>query len=264
MVTTYPVNVSSQDTVPARTYDYSPAHRFLEVCGIAGLALIVALGLYECSLGLGLFPEAGWWVIPSTLIMAYLAADFVSGLVHFLGDTFGDEKTWLLGEAFIKPFREHHIDPRGITRHDFIETNGNNCIVSIPGAFCFYYFIPARHELWALWLLGFCMLLVVGVFMTNQFHKWAHLEKPPAWIQRLQAWRLILGTDHHDVHHTPPFDRYYCITTGWLNPVLDKLHFFPALQWVLAWFLPAPRPGSIGIAPAPVGAEAVSGAESGA
>ena len=50
-------------------------------------------------------------------------------MVHWAGDTLGDETTPFLGKNFVMPFRQHHVDPKDIARHDFIETNGNNCIV---------------------------------------------------------------------------------------------------------------------------------------
>jgi len=226
-----------------RSYDYSPVHRVVEVCAIISLGVIIAAMGHEVVTSLlGAHAGHGWWLLAGSALLGYLVADFVSGFVHFLADTFGHEKLFFLGPAFIRPFREHHVDPRAITRHDFIETNGNNCIICIPTALTVYALLPAQTELWAAFALAFTAWFMVGIFMTNQFHKWAHLEEIPGWIARLQAWGLILSPEHHDVHHTPPFDRYYCITTGWMNPVLQRLRFFSTLEATLRFVFRSPKP----------------------
>lgn len=172
------------------------------------------------------------WAIPSVVLLSWLGADFISGLVHFLGDSVGSETTPIFGPAFIFPFRDHHVDPKGITRHDFIETNGNNCLVSLPILVYYVFFWESEGVVSSLIAL-FWFFLLWGIFATNQIHKWAHQDSPNAFIKTLQKYKLILGPAHHKVHHTPPHDTYFCITTGWLNPVLKTLKFYDALRWIL-------------------------------
>lgn len=72
---------------------------------------------------------------------------------------------------FIRPFREHHLDPTSITRHDFIETNGDNFMICIPFfGYLTYQLLNRTHvEIqqnfgWYLYLFLCCIF----VAMTNQ------------------------------------------------------------------------------------------------
>lgn len=224
-------------------YSEHPLYRCVEVAGIATFFLLEAALIVEVWKGAsGPFLDQVWWLVPSALLLGILGADFVSGLFHFLADNFGHEDMPVLGPNVIRPFREHHVDPRAMTKHDFIETNGNNCLICvIPMATCWAW-VPATEQLWALYFTAFFSTLLMGVFLTNQIHKWAHMEAPPGWVTKLQDWHLILPTPHHEVHHTPPFDTYYCITTGWLNAPLAWVKFFPRLEATIRWVTRSPRP----------------------
>lgn len=173
-----------------------------------------------------------WFELPLYALGAYLAADFVSGMVHFLADNFGNPDTPILGRVFIFPFREHHVDAKAITHHSFAETNGANCLVSLPIMIYFYY---ASAPVADLTFRFFMLCFFMSIFLTNQIHKWAHMDHPPALVAFLQRCHLILPRDHHSVHHTAPFDKYYCITNGWLNAPLSSIHFFEAVKRVLTW-----------------------------
>jgi hypothetical protein len=201
-------------------------HRVFEIVGITTFTAL------EVWLAVRLWQAASTPEVIVILMLAaltgYLAADFGSGFAHWLFDRYGTEQTPIVGQNFIKPFREHHVDPKGMTLHDFVETNGNNCIATAPvvalGLTCD---LTTRHGLFA---ATFCGAMSLFVFGTNQFHKWSHEDKLPGWVQFLQRSHIILGVGHHDVHHTPPFDRYYCITSGLLNPLLTRIQFFPRVE----------------------------------
>ena len=61
-----------------------------------------------------------WW-IPLVIVAAGLAADLLSGLVHWGADTWGRETLPVLGRRFLRPFRVHHINPADFLRRDFID-----------------------------------------------------------------------------------------------------------------------------------------------
>lgn len=211
----------------AQGYDHT--HRRLEIVGIALFFACEILVVRNLVVAGDTMP----WAIVGAAALGWLAADLVSGLVHWAGDSWGDPDFPILGRNFIRPFRHHHVDPLAITRHDFIATNGNNCMTTLL-ALVPAVFVPVSVETpWRAFFLWFVVWLTLAVFATNQLHKWAHLERPPAPIRWLQRLHLVLPPDHHDVHHARPYDDNYCITVGWLNGPLRWIRFFRTLERVI-------------------------------
>jgi ubiquitin-conjugating enzyme E2 variant len=160
-----------------------------------------------------------------SLLAGFILADFLSGVVHWAGDTLGNEQTPIFGPNFVHPFRLHHVDPKDITRHGFTETNGNSCIAASPILLGLVLFMPATTGAFFYGCVT-AASAALFLFLTNEFHKWAHADQPPAFARVLQRWRLILSPEHHSIHHAAPQVRCYCITVGWMNPLLDRTRFF--------------------------------------
>jgi len=208
---------------------YTPAVRRMELAGIAGYSVLVVW------LSVQLWPHAWaspWWALTAVLL-AYLGADVASGLVHWAADTWGSPDLPVIGPALLRPFREHHVDQLAITRHDFVETNGNNCLGSIPTLGIALWVAPDAEGGGSFFLSAFLLSLVIWVLLTNQFHKWAHLPEPRGAVALLQKLHLILPPSHHAQHHTRPYNSHYCITVGWMNWPLGWTRFFPVLEWCI-------------------------------
>lgn len=216
----------------------------LEVSSILGFAAVVCAILYRIqaqAAGHGL-------LLAGAAFTGFLAADFVSGFVHWMADTWGSPDMPVIGRALVRPFREHHIDPLEITRHGFIETNGNNCLISIPaGLIALALPVGPGHAL-GLYLSASIGSLILWVMGTNQFHKWAHLPKSTGLVAFLQRCRLILPPEHHAIHHKAPFAKYYCITVGWLNAPLTVVRFFRVMEAIVSAFTGLkPRADDLGL-----------------
>lgn len=211
--------------------DYSRAHYLVQLVGIVAFFVLVGLLIWQMARAYShpvqLLP------VVSALFAGYLVADLVSGLVHWGFDTWGSIHLPVLGNAFIRPFREHHFDELAITRHGFVQTNGNNSLAALPVLVGTLFVSGPAGATWPVVLDAFMISLVLSVFATNQFHAWAHAESVPRFIALLQRWHLILPPAHHAVHHVRPHDTHYCITTGWLNGPLRAIGFFRGLEKII-------------------------------
>ncbi|KAM6054094.1 plasmanylethanolamine desaturase 1-like [Chlamydotis macqueenii] len=213
---------------------YSPGKRLQEWISVILCFSLICFNFYNLLFYLRLEHT------PSVIVGIFagvITADFLSGLFHWGADTWGSVELPIVGKAFIRPFREHHIDPTAITRHDFIETNGDNCFMTlVPLANMAYKFVSFSPETlyetcpWECYVFA----LIIFITMTNQIHKWSHTYFGlPRWVVFLQDWHVILPRKHHRIHHVSPHETYFCITTGWLNYPLEKIRFWRCLENII-------------------------------
>lgn len=224
---------SAMKVVPPRAF------RFVEIAAVVGCSALCALLALRVAQGLAADAPSAL-AIAAMAGIAYLVADFVTGLVHFVGDSFGTVDTPVLGRTFVLPFRSHHEDPGHICEHDFVETNGNNAFATLFGLVPTLAFVPVAEGGGSALFGVFVLVFSVLVMLTNQIHKWAHVAEPPRPIAVLQRMGLLLSKEAHVAHHAPPYGRGYCVLSGLCNRLLDPIGFFPFLERVIraVLFLP--------------------------
>jgi hypothetical protein len=155
-----------------------------------------------------------------------MLADFIAGLVHWAEDAYGTENTPIIGPRLIRANIVHHHYPRYFTRLSWWASSRDSAIASgvilLVGAWL-------GILGWQLWLFA---LVTTN---ANQIHKWAHRTRAENGrvISFFQDIGLFLTPRNHAVHHSDPKNTYYCPATNLVNPLLERLHFWNAIEWVI-------------------------------
>lgn len=197
---------------------------YVSLC-LAGAGLCLSLSRWWCA---ALGPS---WQTPVLFVCGVATADFLSGLLHWFADTWGSAAMPLLGRRVLHPFRVHHANPADILDRGFVDLNGDVALVTAP-VLATTLWIPFDAD-WGAAAWQYLMSICTAGLFTNQIHQWAHSPTPPRLVRFLQTCRLILRPQMHCSHHDAPYDSHYCITTGWCNPVLEKLGFFVRLEHLI-------------------------------
>jgi len=161
------------------------------------------------------FTAIGVAQIIAWIVVVILAVDFLSGVFHWLEDSYARPETPVLGRFVVNPNIIHHHHPRDFVKSPFWH---RNIVTAMLGGIVF---VLAAATMGITWQL--ILLCGIGAF-CNEFHCWAHrsAEENGAVITALHRLRILQTPRHHATHHTDPKNRAYCVLTNYTNPVLDS------------------------------------------
>lgn len=165
------------------------------------------------------------------ILLCILAADFLTGLVHWWEDTYG-LPTWpVIGKLVIEPNIEHHRNPGVMaSMWNFGERNLQSLLLAVAGL--------GIASLLDLLSWQFALVAILAGF-GNEVHSWNHGGPVGGRLFRgcvrlIQDMAIVQTPQHHAKHHRPPFNRRFCTLTNLVNPILDRILFWRWIETVLA------------------------------
>ena len=159
-----------------------------------------------------------------TLIVCFLIADFLTGLGHWLEDTYGVKSwPWPLLEGVVIPNIEHHKNPTFIATMGTIASR--NWHVVLPLAI-----ISLVVLYFGIWQVAVVLFLASW---GNEVHSWNHRRENNFLIDFLQDAGIIQTPQQHAKHHKKPYDKYFCTLGNMVNAVLEITRFWRGLEWIL-------------------------------
>jgi hypothetical protein len=170
------------------------------------------------------------------IIGCILVADFLTGLVHWFEDTYLVPMYPVIGKwldkRIVEPNISHHIHPTWmVTMGTVLGRNVDpfvlsTAVVSVMWLAC--HFILGIDLAWWVYATAFFMSL------GNEIHSWTHNAKPNRVVRFLHETAIVITPRHHNLrHHRPPFDQSFCTLTNIMNPILDGIGFWRALEWCI-------------------------------
>jgi ubiquitin-conjugating enzyme E2 variant len=164
------------------------------------------------------------------ILSAWLAADLITGVVHWLEDRYGDPSWPVVGPFVVGPNQVHHRDQTAFLAGGWWHRNWTTCVPAwTAAAICL-----VAGWLWLAAVAGFAGL-------ANEVHAWSH-QRCCRPIRGLQLLGLLASPEDHARHHRAPFAGHFCVMSGILNPGLEAIGFWRAAEWLVSLAGAAPRP----------------------
>lgn len=160
---------------------------------------------------------------PCKAVIVIVLLDFITGVGHWVLDSYIHADTPILGRLYVDPDMPHHRYPREFISLSYLQSSWDLLLVGGLILLCAWALDRLTWEAWLFVALG---------ANTTLFHKWMHRsrrENGPL-ISLLHDLRLLQTPRQHARHHSGAKNTHYCIITNFLNPVLDAISFWTMLE----------------------------------
>ncbi|MGE0487965.1 MAG: fatty acid desaturase CarF family protein [Vulcanimicrobiota bacterium] len=218
-----PETAAPQDSFTPKNPDYkTPLMHKLAAAAVVGTGAWVSynvLSQIAAQPGIGAKVAAGAMALGGAAA-GYVAADFGSGIFHHWVDNYPNpDKPGMVGKM-AREFIHHHYHAHDMEEVSLTSNlwNAGRFLWAPMGA------MALANPHYAVASAGLAFLS--AGFMAQGFHRWAHMDNPPALAKVLQKVGLAQTPENHNTHHRPPWDQNYCIVNGMWNETLAKNDFW--------------------------------------
>ena len=164
------------------------------------------------------------------IIVAYLCADFLAGIYHWIKDTYFSPFTPIIGKTFIWGSRLHHVRPRYVMEFSDWQLFSSSAKWTLLWIIPFLYFTG---------ITTFMITLFLTIALNDVIHKYAHMKdyERPYWATFMQKIFIFQSHEEHHLHHINPHEINYCPITPYVNFILEGFDFWRKIERIIEKYL---------------------------
>ncbi len=165
-----------------------------------------------------------WYALQ--LFLLWGAADFITGVIHWWEDTYGNPSWGIIGKYVVEPNLVHHKQPHTLLEGSYWSRINTS----------FFAAVILGGILWWIGLLSWqiivCLLFCV---QGNEVHAMSHRPDRTSskLIQFLQKAGIFQSKKMHRWHHRAPYETNFCVMSDFCNPILNKISFWGKLELLI-------------------------------
>lgn len=160
------------------------------------------------------------------LFLLWISADFITGMIHWWEDTYGNPNWRVIGKYVVEPNLVHHKQPNKLLEGSYwSRINTSFFAAAIIG-------VILGCIGWLSWQVIVCLLFCT---QGNAVHAMSHRPDRTTGklVRFLQKTGIFQSKKMHRWHHKAPYETNFCVMSDFSNPILNQIGFWKKLELLI-------------------------------